>query len=116
MLDRSSLLRELKEQFPELTPLINVEQGLLVFEVEAFYKYTQSLINDGHVEKVKLCFSIANKYLINGNQKVRSAIATSYAECLDFNDTKKLNRSWAWELYPKPLKKEYAIVRGELGI
>jgi len=116
MLDRSTLLRELKENFPELAPLINAEQGLLVFEVGAFYKYTQSLINDGNVEKVKLCFSIANNYLVHGDQKVKTAIATSYAESLDFNDTKKLTRSWAWELYPKPLKKEYAIVHGEFGI
>ena len=116
MLDRSSLLKELKKQFPELTPSLNAEEGLLSFEVDAFYKFTQSLINKGDIDNVKLCFSIANKYLTLGEQKVKNAIATSYAECLDFNDTKKLKRGWAWELYPKSLKAEYVIVRGEFGI
>ena len=116
MLDRSLLLKELKEEFPELTPLINAEQGLLHFEVGAFYQFTQSLINDGDVNSVKLCFSIANKYLVDGDSKVKNAIATSYAECFDFKNTKKNNREWAWEIYPELLKKEYIIVRGQFGI
>jgi hypothetical protein len=86
MLDRSILLKELKQEFLELTSLINAEQGLLHFEVGAFYLFTQSIINDGDVDKVKRCFSIANNYLVN------DAISVSYAECLEFNNTKDNNR------------------------
>ncbi|GAW96556.1 MULTISPECIES: DUF7674 family protein [Colwellia] len=116
MLDRSILLKELKREFPELTSLINAEQGLLHFEVGAFYQFTQSLINDGDLDKVKTCFSIANNYLVNGDKKVKNAISVSYAECLEFKNTKNNNREWAWEIYPELLKKEYEIVRGKFGI
>ena len=116
MLDRSLLLKELKQEFPELIPLINAEQGLLHFEVGAFYRFTQSLINEGNVEQVKRCFSIANKYLLNGDAKVKNAISTSYAECFDFKNTKKQSRDWAWEIFPESLKKEFVIVRGQFGI
>jgi hypothetical protein len=116
VLDRSVLLKELKQEFPELTSLINAEQGLLHFEVGVFYQFTQSLINDGDKEKVKRCFNIANNYLMNGDNKVKNAISVSYAECFDFKNTKKQIREWAWEIYPELLKKEYVIVRGQFGI
>lgn len=116
MLDRSILLKELKQEFPDLIPLLNAEQGLLHFEVGAFYQFTQSLINSGDVEKVKRSFNIANNYLVNGDAKVKNAISVSYAECFDFKNTKKQNREWAWEIYPELLKKEYVIVRGKFGI
>ncbi|MFT4924423.1 MAG: hypothetical protein ACI8WB_000501 [Phenylobacterium sp.] len=115
MLDRSILLKALKQQFPEITSLINAEQGLLHFEVTVFYQFTQSLINDGNSEKVKHCFNIANNYLVNGDKKVKNAISTSYAPCLDFNNTKKHKRGWAWDIYPQLLKQEYIIVHGQFG-
>ena len=92
MLDRSILLKELKHEFPDLTPLINAEQGMLHFEVGVFYQFTQSLINDGNRTQVKRCFDIANNYLANGDKKVKNAISVSYAECFDFKNTKKQNR------------------------
>jgi len=116
MFDRSSLIRELKKEFPELTPKLNAEQGLLHFEVGAFYLFTQSFINVGDKDKVSRCFAIADRYLLNGDAKVRNAIATSYAECFEFEDTETSNRQWAWSIFPESLKSEYRIVRGEFGI
>lgn len=116
MIDRSTLIKELKEKFPDLRADINQEQGMLHFEVAVFYKYTQSQINIGEVDTVKLCFSVAEKFLLNGNAAVKNAISTSFAECLDFNNTNKHSRVWAWDIYPETLKKEYLVVRGELGI
>tara|TARA_R110002167_G_scaffold354267_2_gene567864 strand:- start:31 stop:381 length:351 start_codon:yes stop_codon:yes gene_type:complete len=116
MIDRSTLIKELKEKFPDLRADINQEQGMLHFEVAVFYKYTQSQINIGEVDTVKLCFSVAENFLLNGNTAVKNAISTSFAECLDFNNTNKHSRVWAWDIYPETLKKEYLVVRGELGI
>jgi hypothetical protein len=88
----------------------------LHFEVVVFYQFTQSLINDGDINKVKQCFSIANNYLVNGNKNVKNAISVSYTPCLEFDNTKRNNREWAWEIDPELLKKEYEDMRGNFGI
>lgn len=115
-LDRSVLLKELKHHFPELRGDINSEGGLLHFEVGAFYQFTQSKIDAGEVEIVKQCFNLAEKYYLNGNSNVKNAIGVSFAECFNFNSTKKNKREWAWDIFPLPLKNEYISVRGKLGI
>lgn len=115
-LDRSKLLKDLKKAFPEIKPFINAEEGLLDFEVRVFYLFTQKLINSGETDKVRICFNIADNYYRNGNSKVQHAIGVSYVECLEFKNTKKNIREWAWDMFPSALKEEYVSFHGKPGI
>lgn len=104
-LDRSALLKELKSAFPELKDEINAEQGLLAFELEVFYRFTQKMINAGDEKTVLACFTLAEKYYLSGNFKIKDAIDTCYVENLDFSNTKRCDRRWAWAKFPEALKK-----------
>ena len=115
-LDRSEFLKELKEQFPELTSSINSEGGLSTFEMDVFCQFTQEMINQGEKEIVIRCFDIADKYYSQGNNKFKNVIATCFVEGLDFKNTKKNIREWSWELFPQCLKEEYISFFGKPGI
>lgn len=106
-LHRSLFLKEIKTSFPELTPAINAEQGLLHFEMDVVRRFAQSLIDKGHKEALWECFFIINKYYLSGNKRIKDAIDVSFIEPLDFETTKKQNRKWAWELLPDALKELY---------
>lgn len=115
-LDRSKFLREVKEHFPEIKEDINAEQGLLHLEVSVFYLFTQKLINEGNVERVKIAYHIADKYFRLGDTKMQNAIDVSYVEGLEFKNTKKNEREWAWQVLPSMLKAAYTSFHGKNGI
>ena len=106
-LHRSQLIAELKEAFPELKDDINAEMGQLVFEVEAFRRYTQAKIDSGDIEAVGQCFSIARKYYLHGNRQVRDVIDICFVEDLIFQNSKKTDRDWAWQVLPAELQEAY---------
>ena len=112
-LHRSELLKELRETFPELVEAINAEMGELGFEVDAFRRFTQQMINDGDREAVASCFAIARKYYVDGNRKVRAAIDAFFVDDLEFSETKKRSRAWAWEAFPAELKTVYENYHGK---
>ncbi|MEW8439687.1 MAG: hypothetical protein AB2689_16185 [Candidatus Thiodiazotropha taylori] len=115
-LERSQFLKELKGEFPELTKKINSEGGLSTFEMDVFCAFTQKKINDGEKENVIKCFKLAERYFINTNNSFKSVISTCFVECLDFSNTKKNVREWAWELFPETLKEDYINFHGKEGI
>lgn len=104
MMHRSQLIKELKERFPEIAQDLNAERGLLAFELEVFWRYTQSCIDRADRRSVEACFDIARKYYVNGNARMRDAIDTCFVELLDFRDSKKTARAWAWDCLPDVLK------------
>ena len=111
-LERSQFIKELKALFPELIPEINQEEGLFTFEIEAFCAFTQKKINDGEREDVARCFQIADKYYQDGNQKFQDIISTCFVENLNFKNTKRNYREWAWDLLPQALKDDYLAFHG----
>ncbi len=114
-LDRSKLLKEVKEAFPKIEATINVQQGLLHFEVGVLYMHTQKLIKNGEREKITKSFKIAHKFYRNGDKKVNNAIGVSYVEDLEFTNTEKTCRDWAWHIFPASLKKEHIEFHGKEG-
>ncbi|MCP4975687.1 MAG: hypothetical protein GY931_05955 [Maribacter sp.] len=115
-LERSQFLKEVKELFPELISKINLEGGLSTFEMDAFCAFTQKNINAGEKETVIMCFQIVEKYYKESNSKFKDVISTCFVECLDFKNTKKNIREWAWELFPQLLKEDYINFHGKSGI
>jgi len=75
-LDRSKLLKEVKEAFSAIRAEINAQQGLLHFEVGVFYMHTQKLINNGEREKVTKSFKIADKFV--SLNWIQAAIASGF--------------------------------------
>ena len=106
-LHRSQFIKEIKENWPELTSAINAEDGLLHLEMAVIRQFAQHLIDTGNRENLVCCFSIVEKYQIGGNPHLQNAIDVSFVEDLDFKDTKRHQRGWAWELLPGNLKKLY---------
>jgi hypothetical protein len=100
--DRSAFLRELKEAFPQLRAAINVECGLLHLEMHAFANFAQDAISVGNADAVRICFRIAARYHIDGNESMKNALVVSFLEHLDLR-----NAPWAWELLGDRLGSEY---------
>lgn len=98
-LHRSLFLKELKGTFPQLTDEINTQYGLLHLETHVFADFTLRCITDNDVEKVRLCFMIAEKYCNGGNADMRTAIVVSFVEHLDLRKAQ-----WAWDLLGPSLK------------
>jgi hypothetical protein len=115
-LERSQFLKEVKEQFPELGPRLNAEEGLSTFEMDVFCEFTQRNINEGEREVVIKCFKIAEKYYRESNQSFKNVVAISFVENLLFKNTKKNLREWAWEIFPEILKAEYTKFHGVKSI
>jgi len=115
-LGRSEFLKEVKDAFPEIRGEINAEEGLLHFEMNVFYRYTQKLINEGSVERVKIAYHIADRYFKLGDSKMQNAIDVSFVECLEFQNTKGNIREWAWKELPCTLKGAYEAFHGKSGI
>ena len=111
-LDRSQLLRELKAAFPELTAQLNAQQGLPHLEVDALRRFAQRAIFEGERDVAARCFSIAARYLCDGNAATRKAIDVSFVEPLEFESPAAKHR-WAWEALPAPLKKAYVDFHGK---
>src|SRR5689334_17394490 len=101
-LHRSIFLKELKSVFPELTKGVNAEYGLLHLEMHVFARFAQRAITDRDVDKVRLCFELADKCYKEGTVQLSNAIAVSFVEHLDFQKAQ-----WAWELLDPSLKKVY---------
>ena len=60
---RSVLLKELKEEFPELRERLNQCEGLLHVEVSEFRAFTQESIDSRNRRGVERCFSLAASFL-----------------------------------------------------
>src|SRR5215467_10797447 len=101
-LHRSIFLKELKTLFPQLRDDLNAEYGLFHLEMDVFRIFAQQAINDGDVEKVRLCFKLADKYLNEGTNKVSNAIVVSFVEHLALQKAQ-----WAWELLTPRLSQAY---------
>jgi hypothetical protein len=101
-LHRSIFLKELKALFPQLTQEINAEYGLLHLEMHVFARFAQRAIMDGDIEKVRLCFKLADKYNNEGTSKVINAIGVSFVEHLNLQKAQ-----WAWELLSPSLRTVY---------
>ncbi len=114
MMHRSELIKELKDCFPEITKDLNAEEGLLAFEVEVFLRYTQNCIDRADRRSVEACFEIARKYYVNGNARMRDAIDTCFVESLNFRDSRKISRDWAWDCFPDVLKELYTRFHSRL--
>jgi hypothetical protein len=113
--DRNQLLRDLKAAFPQLTAELNMQRGQLHFEVEVFRRFAQHAILDGDRELTAHCYSLAAKYLIEGNGAVRDAIDVSFVEPLDFGAPPN-QRSWAWQSLPGVLRNAYVAFHRKSGV
>lgn len=112
---RSPLLKELKERFPEIVPDLNAQDGLLSFELEVFSRYTQRQIDFGDRGQVEACFELAQRSYLAGNAKMKDAIDTCFVETLNFADSKKTARRWAWDCFPEVLKELHIRFHSQFG-
>ena len=99
---RSEFLKELKILFPELTKIINKQEGLLSFEIDEFRKFTNGAVGAKDKATVKLCYKLAEKAYLSGNSSLKALINTEFVEFLDLK-----HNEWAWEILPEVLKKLY---------
>lgn len=78
-----------------------------------FRRLTQQFIDSGNEQAVAKCFSLANKFLVDGRSNLRNAITVSYLEDLEFEDG-KVRRAWSKELLTPALVKELADLEAYL--
>ena len=105
-LHRSEFLKEMKNLFPEIREDINKEEGLLSFEIDVLVKHIQKQIDFNINNKTELAFILLDKYYKSGNKSLRELIRNAVCEDLNFSDTSKRKRLWAYNLLSKQLKEE----------
>ena len=110
---RSEFLKSIKEAFPELAEKINQQKGLLHFEMEEFRKFCQQAIFDKNISRLKKCFSLAEKALMEGNKDLKDSVDVSLIEGLEFT-TQSQSYPEAWKIMPDALKKLYVSFHGRL--
>ena len=114
-LHRSQFIKDIKEAWPHLAPLINAEDGQLHLEMAVVRRFAQELIDGGDRDALARCFAIMQNYAIGGTEKMRNAVDVSFVEDLDFRDTKKTARRWAWDILPGALQELYVRFHGKPG-
>jgi hypothetical protein len=109
VLTHSALISGLNERFPELKDELADEcwAGLLHLEVSCFARLTQMAIDDGDRDLLKRCFDFARTTFHNADDEVKNAMYVSYLEHLNFSDSKKTRRSWAFVLMLPALQQGY---------
>lgn len=112
-MDRSQFLAKVKAAFPEVADDLNAQGGLLHFEMDAFRYFTDRMISAGEKTIVAQIYSLVDEAYSNGDNKLKNAIDVSFVEPLDFSDTKKKSRGWAWEALPPRLQQLYVAFHGE---
>ncbi len=115
-LHRSDFLKEVKGNFPEIIENINKEEGLLSFELDIFVKFVQCQIDLNVTCKTKKAFTLLNNYYQNGNSALHELIRNAVCEDINFTDTKKIKRAWAYALVPAPLKTERQAWLKSMGL
>jgi hypothetical protein len=113
--DRSQLLGDLKDAFPQIRDDLNAQHGELVFEVEVFRKLAQRAVFDGDRDLAAQCFSLAATYLAEGNANVRNIIDTCFVEPMEFGSPPN-ERRWAWEAFPETLKTAYVVFHRKAAV
>jgi hypothetical protein len=103
---RSEFLSEVKKLFPEIKEDINKQQGLLSFEIDIFIKHVQAKIDSNEPDAIQTAYELLEKYYRMGNTSIQELIRNAVCEDLDFANTKKHQRMWAYELLPQSLKIE----------
>jgi len=103
---RSEFLKAVKTRFPEIKERINKEAGLLTFEISVFIQFIQRKIDSNKREEVIDAFDILSNYYVNGTIDLHQSIRNAVCEDLDFTCTDYLDRAWAFDILPIPLKEE----------
>jgi hypothetical protein len=112
MIDRQQFVEAVVAAFPSLEADMRDETwvGLVHLEASAFARYTQEQIDTENRVELKRCFEFARRFLLEGTDDLKNAIAVSYLEHLNLSDQKR-NRSWALEEMPEVLKREFDTER-----
>jgi len=98
---------EIKKALPELHEAMNENGSLYYNSMGAFARFTQDQIDSRELKKLKLCFSLARDFLMNGDENLKNAMHVSYLEHLNFEDSKRNHRSYAFDLMLPPLRQAY---------
>lgn len=104
--NRKIFLTELKEQFPDLEPLLDAQEGMFEWEVSVFLRYVQEQIDSGDKLITKIFLERVDRYYRTGDQALREFIRNGICEDMRFEDSKKITRSWAQEYLSRALKSE----------
>ncbi len=113
MIERRQFVETVVNALPSIEADITEETwaGLVHLEVAAFARYTQDQIDTQNRVELKRCFELARRFLLEGTDDLRNAMAVSYLEHLNLLDQKR-DRSWALREMPDLLKREFEAVTG----
>ncbi len=114
-MDRSRFLAGVKGAFPEAADEINAQGGQLHLEMDALRFFTERMIGAGEKTIVAQIYALVEEAYLDGDSELKNAVDVSFVEPLDFSDTKKQSRAWAWEILPERLKGLYTAFHGKEG-
>ena len=111
-MDRSAFLKSIRAAFPEVVADINAEGGALHMEMDQLRYFAERLIGEGDVPRVEQLFALMDEAYSAGDAKLKNAIDVSFVAPLNFKDSKKKSRHWAWDSLPAALKALYIEFHG----
>ena len=78
MISEKEVPNILENELPEITSEIKESKRNIFRVLNSFTNYTKKCAEIGNIDKLKLCFSIADKFLKEGNNVVKSAVENVY--------------------------------------
>lgn len=101
------VIQKILSSFPELEEDFEDETGLFYNQIFAFHYLAQSAIDSQDREKFLQICELIGCFLLNSSGDVKNALHVSFLEHLNFESSKRTDRSWAFEVMPQIMQQAY---------
>jgi len=112
---RSVFLKELKDQYPELSDRLNSDQNMFERDVLVYLEFVQQHIDDGDRENTRIHLSRLARYYSDGNNALKEFIRNGVCEDMKFENTSEIERSCALDFLPRSLRDEREAWVDQMG-
>jgi len=107
---RREFLSELEGHFPDLGTQVGMQNGTPNSDMHRFENFVNISIAFGDQDTVRKAFQLMDRALQDGDAELKSAVAASLSERVNFEDG-VITRSWAEKLMPPRVSECYAAAK-----
>lgn len=110
LISKGNAIKLITDKFPVLSQEIKNEQGNIYMQVAALTRYTQKTIdNRDEIMFLQICELFQQLFSI-ASPPIKNALYVSFLEQLNFQDSNRANRQWAYQKMPGMMKDAYHAI------
>lgn len=106
-MNENEIIQKIILTFPDIKEDIEEDNDLFHSQMFVFSNLAQNAIDNEDKNKFLQVCELMRVFLLNSSGDIKNALHVSFLEHLNFQDSKKTKRSWAYELMPKVMKESY---------